>query len=113
MGGREQPLRVHQHGPAVQLVESQQQRSLPRLAVLLAAGPIHDAAAAPTRPGVLRRPRPEVPGALGGPDGRRVVAGSHIICKNRVWGQKVGGMELGGGASQRLRGGARALVGGA
>ena len=84
VGSREQPLRVHQHGPTVELVVSQQQRSLPRLAVPLAVGPIHNAAAALIRPGVLRRPRPEVRGAPRGPEGRRVVAGSHIVCKNWV-----------------------------
>lgn len=96
VGSREQPLRVHQHGPTVELVESHQQRTLPRLAVPLAVGPIHNAAAALIRPGVLSRPGPEVLGAPRGPDGRRVVARSHIVCKNRVWGQKVGVMELGG-----------------
>lgn len=110
VGSREQPLRVHQHGPAVQLAGSQQQRTLPRLAGPLAVGPVHEAAAgAVRRPGVLPGPRSEVLGAPGGPDGRGVVAGSNIICENRLWGQKIGvgglpEIELGSGAWTRGRG---------
>lgn len=82
VGSREQPLGVHQHPPAVEAVGIQQQRRLPGVRVLLAAGAVHDAVAVVVGPGVLPSPGAQVPGAPVGPVDKGRVAGGKDICKN-------------------------------
>lgn len=72
---------VHQHPPTVEAVGIQQQRRLPGVRVLLAAGTVHDAVAVVVRPGVFPGPGVQVPGAPVGPVDRGRVAGGKDICK--------------------------------